>query len=132
MTPGRPGRRPRCHSLSEVAGRYFRHCAFRTRPVVTEDTSAIFRKTPPSALRSGSTAGSVSLGQNGYPGRRLRHRENLQPWPDPSEKTASCWAGRSLVLVAPCCSSARRHRTDKGGRPSTHCAGVTVWVNLRG
>jgi hypothetical protein len=35
------------------------------------------------------------------PGRRLRHRGNLQLWLDPSESTAAYRAGRSFVLVAP-------------------------------
>jgi hypothetical protein len=59
--------------------------------------SAIFQKD----ARSGSTAGSVSLESYNYPGRYLRHRDNLQLWLDPVENTAAYRAGRSFVVVAP-------------------------------
>ncbi|EFH28215.1 alpha-L-arabinofuranosidase [Streptomyces sviceus ATCC 29083] len=67
----------------------------------TDDRSAIFRKDTTFCPRPGSTAGSVSLESYNYPGRYLRHRDNLQLWLDPSENTAAYRASRSFVLVAP-------------------------------
>ncbi|KOU56833.1 hypothetical protein ADK57_40970 [Streptomyces sp. MMG1533] len=91
---------PRCYSLRDATGRYLRHYAFRIR-LDTDDRSAIFQKDATFCPRSGSTAGSVSLESYNYPGRYLRHRDNLQLWLDPSEKTAAYRASRSFVLVAP-------------------------------
>ena len=91
---------PRCYSLRDATGRYLRHYAFRIR-LASDDRSAIFRKDATFCPRSGSTAGSVSLESYNYPGRYLRHRDNLQLWLDPPENTASYRASRSFVLVAP-------------------------------
>jgi len=91
---------PRCYSLRDATGRYLRHYAFRIR-LDTDDGSVIFQKDATFCPRSGSTAGSVSLESYNYPGRYLRHRDNLQLWLDPSENTAAYRAGRSFVLVAP-------------------------------
>ncbi len=91
---------PRCYSLRDATGRYLRHYAFRIR-LDPDDRSAIFRKDATFCPRSGSTAGSVSLESYNYPGRYLRHRDNLQLWLDPSESTAAYRASRSFVLVAP-------------------------------
>lgn len=91
---------PRCYSLRDATGRYLRHYAFRIR-LDTDDRSAIFQKDATFCPRSGSTTGSVSLESYNYPGRYLRHRDNLQLWLDPAENTAAYRAGRSFVLVAP-------------------------------
>ncbi|MFJ8049645.1 sigma-70 family RNA polymerase sigma factor [Streptomyces luteogriseus] len=91
---------PRCYSLRDATGRYLRHYAFRIR-LDTDDGSAIFQKDATFCPRSGSTAGSVSLESYNYPGRYLRHRDDLQLWLDPSENTAAYLASRSFVLVAP-------------------------------
>jgi RNA polymerase sigma factor (sigma-70 family) len=91
---------PRCYSLRDATGRYLRHYAFRVR-LDTDNGSAIFRKDATFCPRSGSTAGSLSLESYNYPGRYLRHRDNLQLWLDPSGSTASYRASRSFVLVAP-------------------------------
>jgi RNA polymerase sigma factor (sigma-70 family) len=91
---------PRCSSLRDAAGRYLRHYAFRVR-LDTDDGSAIFRKDATFCPRSGATAGSVSLESYNYPGRYLRHRDDLQLWLDPSEGTAAYRASRSFVLVEP-------------------------------
>ncbi|MEU5197718.1 sigma-70 family RNA polymerase sigma factor [Streptomyces scabiei] len=91
---------PRCYSLRDAAGRYLRHYAFRVR-LDADDGSAIFRKDVTFCARPGSTAGSVSLESYNYPGRYLRHRDDLQLWLDPSENTAAYRASRSFVLVAP-------------------------------
>ncbi len=91
---------PSCYSLRDATGRYLRHYAFRIR-LDTDDGSAIFQKDATFCPRSGSTAGSVSLESYNYPGRYLRHRDNLQLWLDPSENTAAHRASRSFVLVAP-------------------------------
>ncbi|WP_055713907.1 sigma-70 family RNA polymerase sigma factor [Streptomyces torulosus] len=91
---------PRCSSLRDATGRYLRHYAFRIR-LDTDDGSAIFRKDATFCPRSGSTAGSVSLESYNYPGRYLRHRDNLQLWLDPSDGTAAYRASRSFVLVEP-------------------------------
>ncbi|MFF1724834.1 sigma-70 family RNA polymerase sigma factor [Streptomyces sviceus] len=91
---------PRCYSLRDATGRYVRHYAFRIR-LDTDDRSAIFRKDTTFCPRPGSTVGSVSLESYNYPGRYLRHRDNLQLWLDPSENTAAYRASRSFVLVAP-------------------------------
>ncbi|MFF5494333.1 sigma-70 family RNA polymerase sigma factor [Streptomyces aquilus] len=90
----------RCYSLRDATGRYLRHYAFRIR-LDSDDRSALFRKDATFCPRSGSTAGSVSLESYNYPGRYLRHRDNLQLWLDPSASTASNRASRSFVLVAP-------------------------------
>ncbi|MEV3908653.1 sigma-70 family RNA polymerase sigma factor [Streptomyces canus] len=91
---------PRCYSLRDAMGRYLRHYAFRIR-LDTDDGSVIFQKDATFCPRSGSTAGSVSLESYNYPGRYLRHRDDLQLWLDPAENTAAYWASRSFVLVAP-------------------------------
>jgi RNA polymerase sigma factor (sigma-70 family) len=91
---------PRCYSLRDAAGRYLRHYAFRIR-LDPDDGSAIFHKDATFCARSGSTAGSVSLESYNYPGRYLRHRDDLQLWLDPSQNTAPYRASRSFVLVAP-------------------------------
>ncbi|MFM9594584.1 sigma-70 family RNA polymerase sigma factor [Streptomyces scabiei] len=91
---------PRCYSLRNAAGRYLRHYAFRVR-LDADDGSALFRKDVTFCPRPGSTAGSVSLESYNYPGRYLRHRDDLQLWLDPSENTAAYRASRSFVLVAP-------------------------------
>ncbi|MFI8529726.1 sigma-70 family RNA polymerase sigma factor [Streptomyces aquilus] len=91
---------PRCYSLRDATGRYLRHYAFRIRLDVNNN-SAIFQKDATFCPRSGSTAGSVALESYNYPGRYLRHRDNLQLWLDPSESTPSNRASRSFVLVAP-------------------------------
>lgn len=91
---------PRCYSLRDATGRYLRHYAFRIR-LDTDDGSAIFQKDTTFCLRSGSTAGSVSLESYNYPGRYLRHRDNLQLWLDPAGNTAAYRASRSFVLMAP-------------------------------
>ncbi|MEU0941191.1 sigma-70 family RNA polymerase sigma factor [Streptomyces canus] len=91
---------PRCYSLRDATGRYLRHYAFRIR-LDTDDRSAIFQKDATFCPRSGSTVGSVSLESYNYPGRYLRHRDNLQLWLDPSENTAAYRASRSFVLVGP-------------------------------
>ncbi|MGC9535996.1 sigma-70 family RNA polymerase sigma factor [Streptomyces sp. UG1] len=91
---------PRCYSLRDARGRYLRHYAFRIR-LDADDGSVIFQKDATFCLRSGSTAGSASLESYNYPGRYLRHRDNLQLWLDPFENTAAYRAGRSFVLVAP-------------------------------
>ncbi|QOV34433.1 sigma-70 family RNA polymerase sigma factor [Streptomyces ferrugineus] len=91
---------PRCYSLRDATGRYLRHYAFRIR-LDPDDRSAIFRKDATFCPRSGSTAGSVSLESYNYPGRYLRHRDNLQLWLDPSQNTASHRASRSFVVEAP-------------------------------
>ncbi|MFF7789077.1 sigma-70 family RNA polymerase sigma factor [Streptomyces sp. NPDC007991] len=91
---------PRCYSLRDATGRYLRHYAFRIR-LDPDDGSAIFQKDATFCPRSGSTAGSVSLESYNYPGRYLRHRDDLQLWLDPSENTAAYRASRSFVLVEP-------------------------------
>jgi RNA polymerase sigma factor (sigma-70 family) len=91
---------PRCYSLRDAAGRYLRHYAYRVR-LDAYDGSAIFRKDVTFCPRPGSTAGSVSLESYNYPGRYLRHRDDLQLWLDPSENTAAYRASRSFVVVAP-------------------------------
>ncbi|MEU0069818.1 sigma-70 family RNA polymerase sigma factor [Streptomyces sp. NPDC006332] len=91
---------PRCYSLRDATGRYLRHYAFRVR-LDTDDRSALFQKDATFCPRSGSTNGSVALESYNYPGRYLRHRDNLQMWLDPSEDTAAYRASRSFVLVAP-------------------------------
>ncbi|KUO15188.1 sigma-70 family RNA polymerase sigma factor [Streptomyces dysideae] len=91
---------PRCYSLRDATGRYLRHYAFRIR-LDTDDGSATFQKDATFCPRSGSTAGSVSLESYNYPGRYLRHRDNLQLWLDPFENTAAYRASRSFVVVAP-------------------------------
>ncbi|WP_097274976.1 sigma-70 family RNA polymerase sigma factor [Streptomyces sp. TLI_55] len=91
---------PRCYSLRDATGRYVRHYAFRVRLDIN-DRSAIFQKDATFCPRSGSTPGSVALESYNYPGRYLRHRDNLQLWLDPSENTASDRASRSFVLMAP-------------------------------
>ncbi|MEH0443789.1 sigma-70 family RNA polymerase sigma factor [Streptomyces sp. B21-102] len=91
---------PRCYSLRDTTGRYLRHYAFRIR-LDADDGSAIFRKDVTFCPRPGSTAGSVSLESYNYPGRYLRHRDDLQLWLDPSENTAAYRASRSFVLVKP-------------------------------
>jgi len=91
---------PRCYSLRDATGRYLRHYAFRIR-LDLNDGSAIFRKDTTFCPRSGSTAGSVALESYNYPGRYLRHRDNLQLWLDRSGNTASDRASRSFVVVAP-------------------------------
>ncbi|MEH0555218.1 sigma-70 family RNA polymerase sigma factor [Streptomyces sp. B21-101] len=91
---------PRCYSLRDTTGRYLRHYAFRIR-LDADDGSAIFRKDVTFCPRPGSTAGSVSLESYNYPGRYLRHRDDLQLWLDPSENTAAYRAARSFVLVKP-------------------------------
>ncbi|MFE1836678.1 sigma-70 family RNA polymerase sigma factor [Streptomyces sviceus] len=91
---------PRCYSLRDATGRYLRHYAFRIR-LDTDDRSAIFRKDTTFCPRPGSTVGSVSLESYNYPGRYLRHRDDLQLWLDPSESTAAFRASRSFVLVSP-------------------------------
>ncbi|MGI5452410.1 sigma-70 family RNA polymerase sigma factor [Streptomyces sp. CA-249302] len=89
-----------CYSLRDAAGRYVRHFAFRIRLDVN-DGSALFQKDATFCPRSGSTAGSVSLESYNYPGRYLRHRDNLELWLDPVENTAAYRADRSFVVVAP-------------------------------
>ncbi|MER6557116.1 sigma-70 family RNA polymerase sigma factor [Streptomyces sp. NPDC001027] len=91
---------PRCYSLRDAEGRYVRHYAFRIR-LDADDGSAIFRKDATFCPRSGSTAGSVSLESYNYPGRYLRHRDDLQLWLDPSENTVAYRASRSFVVVQP-------------------------------
>ncbi|MFJ7048436.1 sigma-70 family RNA polymerase sigma factor [Streptomyces sp. NPDC101112] len=91
---------PRCSSLRDATGRYLRHYAFRIK-LDTDDGSAIFRKDATFCPRAGSTAGSVSLESYNYPGRYLRHRDDLQLWIDPSDGTAAYRASRSFVLVEP-------------------------------
>jgi len=91
---------PRCYSLRDATSRYLRHYAFRIR-LDTDDGSVIFQKDATFCPRSGSTAGSVSLESYNYPGRYLRHRDNLQLWLDPFKNTAAHRASRSFVLVAP-------------------------------
>ncbi|MEU1182434.1 sigma-70 family RNA polymerase sigma factor [Streptomyces sp. NPDC005820] len=91
---------PRCYSLRDTTGRYVRHYAFRIR-LDTDDGSALFQKDATFCARSGSTAGSVSLESYNYPGRYLRHRDNLQLWLDPAENTAAYRASRSFVLATP-------------------------------
>ncbi|MBP5870651.1 sigma-70 family RNA polymerase sigma factor [Streptomyces scabiei] len=91
---------PRCYSLRDAAGRYLRHYAFRVR-LDADDGSALFRKDVTFCPRPGSTAGSVSLESYNYPGRYLRHRDDLQLWLDRSQNTAAYRASRSFVLVAP-------------------------------
>ncbi|MDX2804867.1 sigma-70 family RNA polymerase sigma factor [Streptomyces scabiei] len=90
----------RCYSLKDAAGRYLRHYAFRVR-LDADDGSALFRKDVTFCPRPGSTAGSVSLESYNYPGRYLRHRDDLQLWLDRSQNTAAYRASRSFVLVAP-------------------------------
>ncbi|WP_406441402.1 sigma-70 family RNA polymerase sigma factor [Streptomyces sp. NBC_00631] len=91
---------PRCYSLRDATGRYVRHYAFRIR-LDANDGSALFQKDATFCARSGSAAGSVSLESYNYPGRYLRHRDDLQLWLDPSENTAAYRASRSFVLAAP-------------------------------
>ncbi|WP_120052432.1 sigma-70 family RNA polymerase sigma factor [Streptomyces griseorubiginosus] len=91
---------PHCYSLKDAAGRYVRHYAFRIR-LDTDDASALFRKDATFCPRAGSTPGSVSLESYNYPGRYLRHRDDLQLWLDPAQDTAAYRASRSFVLVAP-------------------------------
>ncbi|WP_037684439.1 sigma-70 family RNA polymerase sigma factor [Streptomyces griseus] len=91
---------PRCYSLRDATGRYLRHYAFRIR-LDPDDGSALFQKDATFCPRSGATAASVSLESYNYPGRYLRHRDNLQLWLDPSEDTAAYRASRSFVVVAP-------------------------------
>ncbi|MER6244364.1 sigma-70 family RNA polymerase sigma factor [Streptomyces griseorubiginosus] len=89
-----------CYSLKDAAGRYVRHYAFRIR-LDTDDASALFRKDATFCPRAGSTPGSVSLESYNYPGRYLRHRDDLQLWLDPAQDTAAYRASRSFVLAAP-------------------------------
>ncbi|MFK4099512.1 AbfB domain-containing protein [Streptomyces sp. NPDC019531] len=89
----------RCYSLRDAAGRYVRHFAFRIRLDVN-DGSAIFQKDATFCARPGSADGSVSLESYNYPGRYLRHRDNLQLWLDPAENTAAYRASRSFVVIA--------------------------------
>ncbi|MFE3036589.1 sigma-70 family RNA polymerase sigma factor [Streptomyces canus] len=91
---------PRCYSLRDATGRYVRHYSFRIR-LDTDDRSAIFQKDATFCPRPGSTVGSVALESYNYPGRYLRHRDNLQLWLDPSENTAAYRTSRSFVLVGP-------------------------------
>ncbi|WP_030323653.1 sigma-70 family RNA polymerase sigma factor [Streptomyces sp. NRRL B-3229] len=91
---------PHCYSLKDAAGRYLRHYAFRIR-LDTYDASALFRKDATFCPRAGSTPGSVSLESYNYPGRYLRHRDDLQLWLDPAQDTAAYRASRSFVLAAP-------------------------------
>lgn len=91
---------PHCYSLKDAAGRYVRHYAFRIR-LDTDDASALFRKDATFCPRAGSTPGSVSLESYNYPGRYLRHRDDLQLWLDPAQDTAAYRASRSFVLAAP-------------------------------
>ncbi|OPG06975.1 hypothetical protein B1R27_15495 [Streptomyces sp. GKU 895] len=91
---------PRCYSLRDATGRYVRHYAFRIR-LDNDDRSALFQKDATFCPRPGSMAGSVALESYNYPGRYLRHRDNLQLWLDPSGNTASNRASRSFVLAAP-------------------------------
>ncbi|NUS77983.1 MAG: sigma-70 family RNA polymerase sigma factor [Streptomyces sp.] len=91
---------PHCYSLRDSRGRYLRHYAFRIR-LDPDDGSGIFQKDATFCARSGSAAGSVSLESYNYPGRYLRHRDNLQLWLDPSENTAAYRTSRSFVIVAP-------------------------------
>lgn len=91
---------PRCYSLRDTMGRYLRHYAFRIR-LDADDGSALFQKDATFCARSGSAPGSVSLESYNYPGRYLRHRDNLQLWLDPSEETAAYRADRSFVPMTP-------------------------------
>lgn len=91
---------PRCYSLKDAAGRYVRHYAFRIR-LDTYDASALFQKDATFCPRAGSTPGSVSLESYNYPGRYLRHRDDLQLWLDPAQDTAAYRASRSFVLAEP-------------------------------
>ncbi|WP_405773990.1 sigma-70 family RNA polymerase sigma factor [Streptomyces sp. NBC_01538] len=91
---------PRCYSFRDATGRYLRHYAFRIR-LDTGDGSVLFHKDATFCPRSGATAGSVSLESYNYPGRYLRHRDNLQLWLDRVENTAAYRADRSFVVVAP-------------------------------
>lgn len=91
---------PRCYSFRDATGRYLRHYAYRVR-LDKEDESALFHKDATFCPRSGSKAGSVSLESYNYPGRYLRHRDNLELWIDRSENTAAYRADRSFVVVAP-------------------------------
>ena len=90
----------RCYSLMDATGRYLRHYAFRIR-LDADDGSAVFQKDATFCARSGSTDGSVSLESYNYPGRYLRHRDNLQLWLDPAQNTAAYRASRSFIVVAP-------------------------------
>ncbi|MGW3409164.1 sigma-70 family RNA polymerase sigma factor [Streptomyces sp. NPDC000888] len=89
-----------CYSLMDATGRYLRHYAFRIR-LDANDGSAIFQKDATFCPRSGSADGSVSLESYNYPGRYLRHRDNLELWLDPDEKTAAYRASSSFVVAAP-------------------------------
>ncbi|MEU8694065.1 AbfB domain-containing protein [Streptomyces sp. NPDC048665] len=91
---------PGCYSLMDAAGRYLRHYAFRIR-LDADDGSVIFRKDATFCARSGSADGSLSLESYNYPGRYLRHRDNLELWLDPSESSTAYRASRSFVVVAP-------------------------------
>ncbi len=91
---------PDCYSLKDAAGRYVRHYAFRIR-LDSYDASALFRKDATFCPRAGSAPGSVSLESYNYPGRYLRHRDDLQLWLDPAQDTAAYRASRSFVLAAP-------------------------------
>ncbi|WP_329318664.1 sigma-70 family RNA polymerase sigma factor [Streptomyces sp. NBC_01262] len=90
----------RCYSLMDATGRYLRHYAFRIR-LDANDGSPVFQKDATFCARSGSADGSVSLESYNYPGRYLRHRDNLQLWLDPAQNTAAYRASRSFVVVAP-------------------------------
>ncbi|WP_317454177.1 AbfB domain-containing protein [Streptomyces sp. TRM68416] len=89
-----------CYSLKDAAGRYLRHYAFRVR-LDTDDGSALFQKDATFCPRPGAGSGSLSLESYNYPGRYLRHRDDLQLWLDTSENTAAYRASRSFLVVAP-------------------------------
>jgi RNA polymerase sigma factor (sigma-70 family) len=91
---------PDCYSLRDSTGRYLRHYAFRIR-LDTDDGSAIFQKDATFCTRPGSAADSISLESYNYPGRYLRHRDDLQLWLDPTENTAAYRADRSFVVTGP-------------------------------
>ncbi|MER5217092.1 sigma-70 family RNA polymerase sigma factor [Streptomyces sp. NPDC002838] len=91
---------PDCYSLRDATGRYLRHYAFRIR-LDTNDGSALFQKDATFCPRSGSATGSLSLESYNYPGRYLRHRDNLQLWLDPAKNTAAYRASRSFLVVGP-------------------------------
>ncbi|WP_328767428.1 sigma-70 family RNA polymerase sigma factor [Streptomyces sp. NBC_00286] len=91
---------PDCYSLRDAKGRYLRHYAFRIK-VDTHDGSALFQKDATFCPRSGTATGSLSLESYNYPGRYLRHRDNLQLWLDPAENTAAYRASRSFLVVGP-------------------------------
>ncbi|MFD5257410.1 AbfB domain-containing protein [Streptomyces bobili] len=89
-----------CYSLRDAAGRYLRHYAFRVR-LDADDGTALFQKDATFCPRPGADSGSLSLESYNYPGRYLRHRDDLQLWLDPSENTAAYRASRSFLVVGP-------------------------------